>query len=234
MSKMKSRDSGNRSRTLNSSARKSPKVSGSFEKPGKIVIISSPSGGGKTSICKKLLTPTRRQLGWRFSTSYTTRQKRRGEQDGREYYFVSEQEFQKKASAGFFAEQFKVHLYNYGTPKRPIEQVDKTGGVMLLDVDVQGAQRLRKVYKQAITIFILPPSDRVLRQRLKQRGTETKAQLKVRLDNARKEMKLYHRFEYAVVNDDLNKAVQQVRGIIEAHQCRTENLSREQKQKFGC
>lgn len=233
MSKMKSRDLGSWSRTLNSAELKRPKPSRSFEKPGKLVIISSPSGGGKTSICRKLLTPARKRLGWRFSISYTTRQKRLGERQGREYCFVSEQEFQEKASAGFFAEQFKVHLYNYGTPKRPLEQAHKTGGVMLLDVDVQGAQRLKKVYKEAITIFILPPSERVLRQRLKQRGTETKAQLKVRFDNARKEMKLYHRFDYAVVNDDLSKAVRQVRSIIEVHSCRTENLSMEQKQRFG-
>lgn len=197
------------------------------------MIISSPSGGGKTSICRKLLTPARKELGWRFSVSYTTRQKRRGERQGREYHFVSEQGFQEKAAKGFFAEQFKVHLYNYGTPQGPLEQVLKQGGVMLLDVDVQGAFRLRKVYKDAITIFILPPSDRVLRQRLKQRGTETKAQLKVRFDNARKEMSLYHRFEYAVVNDDLNRAVRQVRSIIEAHPCRTRNLSKEQTQRFG-
>lgn len=218
---------------MNSADLKRPKPSRSFEKPGKLVIISSPSGGGKTSICRRLLTPARKRLGWRFSISYTTRQKRLGERQGREYCFVSEQEFQEKASAGFFAEQFKVHLYNYGTPKRPLEQAHKTGGVMLLDVDVQGAQRLKKVYKEAITIFILPPSERVLRQRLKQRGTETKAQLKVRFDNARKEMKLYHRFDYAVVNDDLSKAVRQVRSIIEVHSCRTENLSMEQKQRFG-
>jgi len=146
---------------------------------------------------------------------------------------VGESDFQKKADAGFFAEQFKVHLYNYGTPKGPLEKVLKQGGVMLLDVDVQGAQRLKRVYKQAITIFILPPSTTVLRKRLKQRGTETKAQLKVRFDNARKEMNLYHRFDYAVVNDDLSKAVKQVRTIIEAASFRTENLPMEQKQRFG-
>lgn len=233
MSKTKSRDCGNWFRTLNSSDRNSPKLSRSYEKPGQIVIISSPSGGGKTSICRKLLTPARKRLGWRFSISYTTRQKRRGERQGREYFFVDEAEFARLAGDDFFAEHFKVHLYRYGTPRIPIEQVHKTGGVMLLDVDVQGAQRLRKVYKQAVTIFILPPSPTVLRQRLKQRGTETKAQLKVRFDNAREEMKLHHRFEYAVVNHDLNKAVRQVRSIIEAHPYRTQNMSMEQKQRLG-
>ncbi len=203
-----------------------------LEKPGRIVIISSPSGGGKTSICRRLLSPARKRLGWQFSVSYTTRQKRAGERQGREYYFVTDSEFRKKAKTGFFAEQFKVHLCNYGTPRKPLEKVLKQGGVMLLDVDVQGAQRLRRVYREAITIFIMPPSIRVLKARLKQRGTETKEQLKVRYHNALKEMKLFNKFEYVVVNQDLDRAVDQVLSIIKSHPCRTENLSAEQKKKF--
>ncbi len=199
----------------------------SFEKPGRIVIISSPSGGGKTSICRRLLTPLRKRRGWRFSISYTTRARRPGERHGREYYFVDEQQFAHLAKDDFFAEQFKVHLSRYGTPRQPLEQVLNKGGVMLLDVDVKGARRLKKVYPQAVTIFILPPSIKALRQRLSRRGTETKAQLKVRFDNAREEMKLFQRFEYAVVNDELSKAVRQVRTVIEAHSCRTENFNAE-------
>jgi guanylate kinase len=192
------------------------------EKPGKIVIISSPSGGGKTSICRRLLTPARKRRGWAFSISYTTREKRRGERNGREYFFVDKDEFGRLVREGFFAEHFRVHLYQYGTPRDELNGVLRRGGVKLLDVDVQGALRLSKEYPQAITIFIVPPSTTALRRRLKQRGTETKQQLQVRFENARKEMKLYSRFQYAVVNDSLPQAVKEVLAIIESHYCRTD------------
>lgn len=196
--------------------------------PGRIVIISSPSGGGKTSICRRLLTPTRKRQGWTFSISYTTRGKRKGEQQGREYCFVPEADFDRLVARDYFAEHFRVHLYKYGTPRRPLEKVLQSGGVMLLDVDVQGAKKLRKEYPQAITIFVLPPSQAALRQRLKRRGTETKEQLKIRFENARKEMKLYRKFEYVVINKELNDAVRQVLAIIEAHPCRLDNFNPEQ------
>jgi len=196
------------------------------------VIISSPSGGGKSSICRKLLSRTRKSQGWCFSISYTTRARRPGERNGREYFFVTPDEFKKKAKSDFFAEHFKVHLYNYGTPREPLERVRKKGGVILLDVDVQGAFRLQKEYPESIMLFILPPSVPELRRRLRRRGTETKEQLAVRFENARKEMRLYDRFEYAVVNDDLDKAVKQVLAIIEAHPCRTERMDREQTRKI--
>lgn len=201
-------------------------------KPGKIVVISSPSGGGKTSICRKLLTPARKRQGWRFSVSYTTRQKRPGEKDGREYFFVTEEKFKKLARADFFAEHFKVHLYHYGTPGRPMERVVKQGGVIILDVDVQGALRLKKVYPEAVTIFILPPSIKVLQRRLIRRGTETLQQRQVRFENARKEIRLYNRFEYCVINKDLDTAVSEVLSIINCHHCRRELIRSEQIQKL--
>jgi guanylate kinase len=197
-------------------------------KPGQIVIISSPSGGGKTSICRQLLRRRGKKEGWLFSISYTTREKRRGERSGREYYFVSKEEFSRLSRRRFFAEHCRVHLYHYGTPRGPLEQVLKWGGVMLLDVDIQGASKLKKVYPQAITIFILPPSKAALRRRLKRRGTESKEQLKVRFQNARREMKLFRKFEYTVINDDLNTAVRQVLSIIDSHPCLTQNLNKEQ------
>lgn len=201
-------------------------------KPGRVVIISSPSGGGKSSICRKLLSRKRRGEGWQFSISYTTRARRPGERDGREYYFVSEEEFQKLVKKDFFAEHFPVHLYHYGTPRKPLDNVLHKGGVMILDVDVQGAFRLKKEYPDAITIFILPPSISELRHRLKRRGTETREQLRVRFENAKREMRLYNKFEYAVVNQDLDLATRQVLCIIEAHFCRTERLKGEQIKKI--
>jgi len=210
----------------------SSKAPAKFETPGKIVIISSPSGGGKTSICKALLSGLRLKQGWRFSVSYTTRQKRNGEKNGREYYFVSEKEFDRKVREGFFAEHFKVHLYKYGTPRKTLDEVVKKGGVIILDVDVQGAASLRKLYPDAISIFILPPSIKVLRKRLRRRGTETQEQLRIRYENAKKEMKEYEKFPYTVINKDLERAVEEVLAIIKAHSCRTDNISKEQIEKI--
>ncbi len=198
--------------------------------PGSIVIISSPSGGGKTSICRRLLSRARRGQGWTFSVSYTTRRTRVGERNGREYHFVTEDRFAQLERSGFFAEHFEVHTHRYGTPRKPLERVIQNGGVMILDVDVQGAFKLRQEYPDAITIFILPPSVRELRHRLRQRGTETLEQLAIRYENAKREMKLYRRFEYVVVNQTLDLAVQQVLAVIRAHQCRTDKVDTEQMQ----
>ena len=197
-------------------------------KRGKIVIISSPSGGGKTSICRKLLSPARRRRGWTFSVSYTTRTKRPGERDGREYYFVSDEKFNSLANKGFFAEHCRVHRYQYGTPHGPLQRVLKTGGVILLDVDVQGARKLQKAYPDAITIFVLPPSLPELKHRLRLRGTETAEQMQVRFENARREMRYYRRFDYVVINKELRAAVSQVLQIIGAHDCRTDRGNMEQ------
>ncbi len=199
-----------------------------IEKPGKIVIISSPSGGGKTSICKVLLSGNRLQQRWQFSISYTTRQKRNGEKNGREYFFVTEKEFDKKVSRDFFAEHFQVHLYKYGTPRKPLDEVVKKGGVIILDVDVQGAAAIRMKYPEAISVFILPPSIKELRKRLRRRGTETEGQLQVRFENAKKEMREYEKFPYTVINKDLQRAVAEVLAIIMAHPWRTENIQKEQ------
>jgi len=201
-----------------------------MKKPGAIVIISSPSGGGKTSICRRILSKTRRRQGWTFSVSYTTRRMRVGERTGREYHFVSDERFERLAQAGFFAEHFHVHTHRYGTPRKPLEQVVRKGGVMILDVDVQGAFELRREFPEAITIFVLPPSVAALRRRLRLRGTETREQLAIRFENARREMKLYSRFEYVVVNRTLDLAVQQVRAIIRSHSCRADKIDKEQMQ----
>jgi len=195
-----------------------------LKKTGNIVIISSPSGGGKTSICQKLLNDNK---NWEFSVSYTTRLQRPGEIDGREYYFVDEKKFDALKSNNFFAEHFKVHLYNYGTPRGPLENVLNSGGVILLDVDVQGAKHLKKEFDEALTIFILPPSVEELHKRLTARGTETEEQLKVRRENATTEMKLWHNFDYVVVNNELEEAVEQVYSIVKAHKCRVDKINME-------
>ena len=189
------------------------------------MIISSPSGGGKSSICRNLLA---RNTQWGFSISYTTRGPRSDEQDGREYYFVSADEFERLAAADFFAEHCKVHLYQYGTPRKPLEEVLDRGGVVLLDIDVQGAEKIKVAYPQAITIFILPPSVADLRERLSTRGTETPEQLQVRFENAAREMKLWNRFEYVITNEELDRAVNEVESAIVSHHCRTDLIDPEQ------
>ena len=188
----------NKPKTLN----KRTAVSRSHQ--GKIVVISSPSGGGKTTICNKL---RKTNPSWIFSVSYTTRDIRKGEVNGREYRFVDRREFVHLRRSRYFAESARVHLHYYGTPRKPLEEAARSGRVILLDVDVKGAFSIKKKYPEALLIFIRPPSELTLRQRLKRRGTETQAQVALRLKNAIAEMKKYNRFDYVIVNDDLNKAV---------------------------
>jgi guanylate kinase len=180
---------------------------------GKIVIISSPSGGGKTTICHKLLNSNKT---WKFSVSYTTREKRQGEVNGREYFFVDRAEFVRRRRQGFFAESARVHQHYYGTPREPLDKVVHGGGVILLDVDVKGAASIKREYPQALSIFILPPSPAELKRRLKRRGTETSAQLKVRLNNAIAEMKRHNRFDYIIINENINEAVASADHIIKS------------------
>jgi len=194
---------------------------------GKIVIISSPSGGGKSSICRKLLRRNKKD-GWKFSISYATRKKRKNEKNGREYWFVEHSEFMEKRDSGFFAESCQVHRFYYGTPKKPLEDVLNNGGVMILDVDVKGARKLKKAYPLAATIFILPPSRLELKRRLKKRGTEDDKHFKIRQRRALSEMKLFGQFEYTVINDNLDSAVNEVNMIIKSLHCRKSNLDLEQ------
>jgi len=194
---------------------------------GKIVIISSPSGGGKSSICRALLKRHNKDK-WQFSISATTRSKRKNEMHGREYLFVEHAEFMKMRQKDQFAEWCKVHTYLYGTPRKPLEKILGGGGVMLLDVDVKGAFKLKDVYPSAAMIFILPPSKSALRGRLKKRGTEDDKQLQIRLKRAINEMKLFKKFEYTIINKDLKTAVNEVDMIIKSLHCRQKNLDLEQ------
>lgn len=171
---------------------------------GKIVIISSPSGGGKSTICRQL---QQNNPEWRFSISYTTRTRREDETEGVEYFFIDEQKFVELEKREFFAESALVHLSHYGTPRAPIDEAGKKGEVILLDVDVQGAASIKSFHPEALSIFILPPSEKELRKRLKQRGTETEAQLAVRLENAISEMGRKSEFDYIIINKDINEAV---------------------------
>jgi guanylate kinase len=163
----------------------------------------------------------------------TTRPRRDNERHGREYYFATYDEFVKRRSRGEFAESCQVHKYYYGTPRKPLEETLSKGGVILLDVDVKGAFKLKKQYPMAVTIFILPPTVRELARRLKMRRTEDDNQLKIRLRRAINEMKTYKKFEYIVVNENLNVAVKEVKMIIDSFHCHRDHFTSEKTGVFG-
>jgi len=181
---------------------------------GKIIIISSPSGAGKTTIVRKLLE---QHNDFMFSVSATTRPKRDGEVDGKDYYFLTEHEFRQKIDANEFAEWEEVYAGKfYGTLKSEIERIWGAGKIGIFDIDVKGALSLKGVYgKQALTIFIAPPSFATLEQRLQNRGTENPVALKERLTRASFEMEFRARFDESVINDDLNGAIEQAEKLVE-------------------
>lgn len=177
------------------------------------LILSSPSGGGKTTIAGGLLN-RRNDVG--YSVSCTTRAPRPGEVDGRDYYFLSPEAFLEKRDAGEFAESAEVHGRLYGTLKAEIDRVLTSGKHVLLDIDVQGARQIQKAFPQAVTVFVLPPSGEILLDRLRSRKSETPQQLVVRLHSALDELRAVDEYEYVVVNDELDEAVRRVGSILDA------------------
>ena len=183
------------------------------------IILSAPSGGGKTTIAKTLLS-RREDLG--YSVSCTTRAPRPTEVPGRDYYFISRAEFLAKREEGAFAESAVVHGNLYGTLRSEVERVLATGRHVVMDIDVQGAVQFMRAFPHSVTIFILPPSAEVLLERLRARQTESPAQLAARLQSALQELQQVAEYEYIVVNDDLERAISSVESIIDA-----ETVSRE-------
>jgi guanylate kinase len=177
------------------------------------VILSAPSGGGKTTIAKALLA-RRADLG--YSVSCTTRTPRPGELHGRDYYFMSKAEFLSEREQGAFAESAQVHGNLYGTRRQEIERVMATGKHVVMDIDVQGAMQFVKAFPESVTIFIMPPSGEVLLERLRGRQTESKEQLAARLQSALQELQQVDGYEYVVVNDDLERAIASVSAIVDA------------------
>jgi guanylate kinase len=177
------------------------------------IILSAPSGGGKTTIARALLGK-RQDLG--YSVSCTTRAPREGEIDGKDYYFLSRAKFLEKRDRGEFAESAEVHGNLYGTLRSEVLRVLESGKHVLMDVDVQGAVQFTRVFPQAVTIFILPPSADVLLERLKKRKTESAEQLASRLQSALQELQSVDEYEYVVVNDDLDSAIKRIGSIVDA------------------
>jgi guanylate kinase len=177
------------------------------------IILSAPSGGGKTTIAKALLS-ARTDLG--YSVSCTTRQPRPGEIQGKDYYFISRSDFLTKRERGEFAESAEVHGNLYGTLRSEVLKVLESGRHVLMDIDVQGAAQFTKVFPQSVTIFILPPSAEVLLDRLRMRMTESTQQLADRLQSALQELQSVDEYEYVVVNDELNQAIARIGSIVDA------------------
>jgi guanylate kinase len=185
------------------------------------VILSAPSGGGKTTIARLLLA-RRPDLG--YSVSCTTRAPRPTEVPGRDYYFMTRAEFLAKREQGAFAESAEVHGNLYGTLEAEVERVMAAGQHVVMDIDVQGAMQFIRVFPHSVTIFILPPSAEVLLERLRARKTESPVQLAARLQSALQELQQVDEYEYVVMNDDLERAVSSVESIIDAEVVSRERL----------
>jgi guanylate kinase len=177
------------------------------------LILSAPSGGGKTTIARHLLE-RRNDVG--YSVSCTTRAPRAGEADGKDYYFLTRDQFLAKRTAGEFAECAEVHGNLYGTLKSEIERILSLGKHVVMDIDVQGARQMKAAFPTSVTVFVLPPSGEVLLERLRARKSESPQQLVTRLNSALEELRAVDEYGYVVINDDLDHAVRRVGAIVDA------------------
>ncbi len=178
-----------------------------------LIIISGPSGSGKSTLIRQVLSRQKRPL--RLSVSATTREKRAGERPGVDYFFLSKSEFEQEVQAGGFLEYARVHDNCYGTLQREVEPHLDQGVGVILDIDVQGAEQVRRKYPANVSIFVKAGSMESYEQRLRARATETEAAITRRVANARRELALASEYDYQVVNDDLNGALAEIEAIID-------------------
>ncbi|MFW5992241.1 MAG: guanylate kinase [Halanaerobiaceae bacterium] len=184
---------------------------------GNLIVLSGPSGVGKGTVLKRFLKEYR---DVEYSVSATTRAKREGEIEGKDYFFLTEDRFFQMVEQDMFIEWAEVHNNYYGTPRNYVENILQEGKDIILEIDIQGARQVQKTYPEAIFVFLLPPSLKELEKRLDKRGTENDQNRAVRLENARKELKELRNYNYKVVNDKINEAVKKLKAIIIAEQCR--------------
>ena len=189
---------------------------------GLLIVVSGPSGAGKDTICNKLVEE---EKNIRISVSMTSRDPRGKEQDGIDYYFITREEFEEKINNDEFLEYAVVHNNQYyGTPKANIEKDLSNGISVILVIDIQGALKIQQKLKEALFIFIVPPSMEVLKDRLIKRNTETKDKILERFKTAYKEINEYKKYNYIVVNDKVEKAVEKIKSIITAERCRVDRI----------
>jgi guanylate kinase len=187
---------------------------------GILFVLSGPSGVGKNTVLDELF---KNFNGVSYSVSATTREAREGEIEGEDYFFISEDEFKKIDKKDGFIESAVVHGHYYGTPKKFVDKKLNEGEDIILEIDTQGAKQVREKYPEAVYIFLLPPSLEELKNRLDKRDTEDSKTKDIRLNNARKELKEVHKYDYEVINDSLEDAVREIKKIIIKEQKRRDN-----------
>lgn len=192
------------------------------KKTGQVIVISAPSGAGKDTVVKELMknNPNSRWV----SVSATSRAPREGEQEGVDYYYLSKEEFEQKIEEGFFLEYTNYAGNYYGTPKKYIQEKVAQGTDVILIIEIEGAANIKKLIPEAVFIFIMPPSLKELVRRLKKRGTETDEKILKRFHTAYKEINEVTKYNYVVVNDKLDEAVEKVKAIIKAEKCRVDRI----------
>lgn len=199
----------------------SPVPGVTMKREGILFIISAPSGAGKTTLCKEVIDIF---PDLRHSVSYTTRPARPGEVEGRDYHFVSVEEFKRMVDAGEFAEWAEVHGNFYGTALKTLEGFRRSGVDVILDIDCQGARQLKERYRGGVYVFILPPSYQELRHRLNFRSADSAEVIERRIQGAAWEIKECRWYDYLIVNDVFSRAVEELKSIIIAEQCRTDRV----------
>lgn len=207
--------------TANTTATTAGPVRSSTERRGILFIISAPSGTGKTTLCKQLASNI---TGLWHSVSYTTRKPRPGEQHGREYFFTDETTFQSMIERHEFVEWARVYGHLYGTPRKTLADKIDQGVDVLLEIDVQGAIQVKKKFDDAVSIFILPPSMSVLKQRLQSRASDSSEEIHRRLQKVKEEVWSYREYAYIVRNEDLTRSLQDLENIFLAERLKTKRL----------
>lgn len=192
-----------------------------MKREGVLYVISAPSGAGKTTLCKEIIDIF---PNLRHSVSYTTRTPRQGEVHGRDYFFVGQEEFSRMVAAGEFAESAEVHGNFYGTSLATLNECRSQGIDLILDIDCQGARQLKGRFEGGVYIFVLPPSIEELRRRLDNRSSDTQEVIERRIHNAAGEIKEARWYDYIIVNDNFKEAVEQLKSVLIAEQCRASRL----------
>jgi guanylate kinase len=192
-----------------------------MNREGVLYVISAPSGAGKTTLCKEIIDIF---PNLRHSVSYTTRPPRNGEVHGRDYFFVGQEEFSRMVAASEFAEWAEVHGNLYGTSLATLEECRSQGIDLILDIDCQGARQLKGRFEGGVYIFVLPPSIGELRRRLDNRSSDTEEVIERRINNAAGEIKEARWYDYIIVNDKFGEAVEQLKSVLIAEQCRAFRL----------
>lgn len=195
---------------------------------GQLLVVSGPSGAGKGTICKALIE---KNPIW-ISTSCTTRKPRAGEVEGVNYFFIEREEFLKRIDNDEFLEYAEVYGNFYGTPRSEVLRLLEEGKDVILEIDTQGALKIKSSYPEGVFIFIMPPSMEELRNRITNRGSETPESLKTRLEAAYDEISFASKYDYAVVNDEVDKAVKKIESIIIAEKCRVFKIKDELLGRF--